>query len=81
MKTAISMPDTLAAAVDRLAQRLGVSRSELIQRALRAYLEDDDQQAVTQALNAVYADAPDDAALDPALDALQRASLDKGAPW
>ena len=40
MKTAISLPDDLFQAVERLAKRLGVSRSELYRRAVRFFLRD-----------------------------------------
>ncbi|MBU2500418.1 ribbon-helix-helix protein, CopG family [bacterium] len=74
MKTAISIPDTLFEAADRLARRLGVSRSELYQRAIARYLEHQGDEAVTAALDRVHARS-EDRGLDPVLDALQRASL------
>ena len=43
---------TDAAKLDRLAETLGISRSELIQRALHAFMEDSEGHAVTQALDA-----------------------------
>jgi antitoxin MazE6 len=39
MKTAVSMPDPIFHAFERLAQRLGVSRSQLCSRAVGEYLE------------------------------------------
>ncbi len=74
MKTAISIPDALFEAADRLARRLGVSRSELYQRAIARYLENQGDEAVTEALDRVHARS-EDGGLDPAFDALQRASL------
>ena len=37
MKTAVSIPDTVFKSAERLAERLGVSRSELYARAVEAY--------------------------------------------
>ena len=80
MKTAISLPDSLFDAAQRLAARLGVSRSELFQRALKAFLHQHGQDGVTEALNQVYgADDPSER-LDPVLDQMQRASL-PGEKW
>ncbi len=74
MKTAISLPDDLFAAADQAAKRLGLSRSQLYQRAIAGYLERHGESLVTEALNEVYgADAP--ALPDPVLAAMQRASL------
>lgn len=74
MKTAISIPDALFEAADRLAMRLGVSRSELYQCAIARYLENQGDEAVTEALDRVYG-CPEDGRLDPVLDVLQQASL------
>ncbi len=74
MKTAISLPDELFEAAERAAKRLGVSRSELYQRALAKFIEGQKNAAITSELNEVY-QAEDQGALDPDLDNLQRASL------
>ncbi len=47
MKTAISVPDELFARADRLAQKLGVSRSEIYSRALAEFLARRDPVQVT----------------------------------
>ena len=75
VKTAISIPDPLFQAAERLARRLGVSRSELFQRAVQSLLEKHDDASVTGALNSIYADAPDVGRLDPRLARMQSASL------
>ena len=75
MKTAISLPDPLFLAAQRLARRLGLSRSALIQRALRELLDEAQQEGVTEALNKIYGSGRRAARVDPVLDALQRASL------
>ncbi len=74
MKTAISLPDALFKAAERLASRLRVSRSELYQRALAEYLARHDEAAITEQLDRVYG-AGQDNRLDPVLDRLQWASL------
>ena len=74
MKTAISLPDELFEAAERVARRLGLSRSELYQRALAKYLESQTDAAITAELNEVYS-TRDNSRLDPVLDKLQRASL------
>ena len=75
MKTAISVPDELFEAADRLAARLGRSRSEIYATAVAEYLERHKFQGVTERLDAVYATQPEDSQLDPILDALQLRSL------
>ena len=74
MKTAISIPDELFEAAERVAKRLGLSRSKLYQVALAKYLENQNDAAVTAELDRVYA-SEDGSRLDPVLSSLQRASL------
>ena len=76
MKTAVSLPDPLFDAAERVAKRLGVSRSELYQRALRAFLGKHQSDSITEALDAVYEADPDEGRLDPALTSMQAASLE-----
>lgn len=75
MKTAISIPDPLFKAADKLAARLGISRSELVQRALKHMLERHEASDITAALNAVYGQSGVPKSLDPALARMQFASL------
>ena len=77
MKTAISIPDPLFGAAERLAKRLGLSRSELYQRALHAFLQQHNDDGVTEALDKIYGPASEDGSLDPLLEQLQLASLPK----
>jgi len=56
MKTAISLPDELSGAVDGLAARLRISRSELCGLALKELLARHAPDQVTEALNAVCGD-------------------------
>jgi antitoxin MazE6 len=67
MKTAVSFPDPLFEAADRLAQELGKSRSQLCAEALREYLERHRNENITARLNEIYAAEPKLAELDPVL--------------
>jgi metal-responsive CopG/Arc/MetJ family transcriptional regulator len=58
MKTAISLPDELFASADALAQRLGVSRSELYATAVAEFLAKHQGTKVTERLDQVYAEQP-----------------------
>lgn len=51
MKTAISLPDTTFARVERAAQRLGVSRSGFFARAAERWLDILEEQSTTEAIN------------------------------
>ena len=73
MKTAISLPDTIFADADALAQRLGVSRSELYARAVEEYVAKHRHEDITDRLNQVY--DTEEAALDPALRQAQARSV------
>lgn len=73
MKTAISLPDPLFDAADRIAKRLHMSRSQLYAQALEAFVRVHQDDAVTEALNAVYAKHP--AVLDPAMKRAQTRHL------
>jgi metal-responsive CopG/Arc/MetJ family transcriptional regulator len=75
MKTAISVPDELFEAADRLARRLGSSRSELYATAVAEFLERHKFQGVRERLDAVYSDNPEESELDPVLSALQQKAL------
>lgn len=75
MKTAISIPDTVFAVADRVAHRLGMSRSELYVTALRSFLEKHQSGRITEKLNALY--RQERTTLDPALRKMQARSLPK----
>jgi metal-responsive CopG/Arc/MetJ family transcriptional regulator len=55
MKTAISLPDDLFAAADSLADRMGMSRSELYATAVAEFLAKHNAAEVTERLNQLYA--------------------------
>jgi metal-responsive CopG/Arc/MetJ family transcriptional regulator len=58
MKTAISLPDELFESADALAQRLGVSRSELYATAVAEFLAKHQDAKVTERLDQVYGQQP-----------------------
>ena len=77
MKTAISIPTPLFEAADQLARRLGISRSELYRRAVRRFLDQYSRDVVRETLDDIYGEEEDASRLDPAVEYLQDASLDR----
>jgi len=59
MKTAISIPDDVFEDAERLARRLGHSRSQLYSRALREFVARHEPDHVTAALDEVFAGEPE----------------------
>jgi metal-responsive CopG/Arc/MetJ family transcriptional regulator len=55
MKVALSIPDELFESGERLAKRLGISRSRLYATALADYLARHHSRKITARLDAVYA--------------------------
>ena len=87
MKVQTSIPSDLYAEAESLAKRLGVSRSELLRRALAAYLGTErarrgdevvDSEGIREALDEVYSEAASN--VDEVLSHIQWASLPK-EPW
>ncbi|MDH5720553.1 MAG: hypothetical protein OEZ13_08005 [Spirochaetia bacterium] len=54
MKTAISIPDDLYKNAEKLADKLKITRSELYQRAIKSFLEDNENKNITKKLNDIY---------------------------
>ncbi len=75
MKTAISIPDRLFEAAERLARRLGMSRSELYSKAVSQFIEENHASGVRERLDAVYESDPESSQMDPLMTRLQIASL------
>ena len=73
MKTAVSIPDPVFQAAERLAKSLGIPRSRLYSRAIERYVSEAQQRDITARLNQVYAGEKDE--LDPALAVLQWTSI------
>ena len=75
MKTAVSIPDPIFEAADRLARRRRISRSELYAEALAKLLDADESAEVTERHDPVYGERPSE--LDTCLSALQAAAIDE----
>lgn len=75
VKTAVSIPDPIFEAADRLARRRRISRSELYAEALAKLLDSDESTEVTERLDDVYSSGPSE--LDTGLAALQALAVDE----
>jgi hypothetical protein len=75
MKTAISIPDSIFKAAEKLASRLGFSRSELYAKAVAEYLQKHQNDGVTKKLDEIYSE--ESSQLDFGIQALQATSIDK----
>ena len=75
VKTAISIRDEIFEAAERLAQSLGMSRSELYSTAVKEFVFRHSRQRITERLNEVYNGDDSVSALDDTLQALQVRSL------
>jgi metal-responsive CopG/Arc/MetJ family transcriptional regulator len=75
MKTAISIPNPIFEAAEKLARRLGMSRSQLYSTAVDALIEKYRYSGVTEQLNAVYEVNPEAGRLEQEVEELQSQSL------
>jgi metal-responsive CopG/Arc/MetJ family transcriptional regulator len=75
VKTAVSIPDPIFEAADRLARRRRISRSELYAEALARLLDSDESAEVTERLDDVYGERPSE--LDAGLAAVQALAIDE----
>ena len=75
MKTAVSIPDRVFQSAEKLAARLGVSRSELYAKALAALVEKHREDVVTAQLNEVYGPEGEPSSLERDVALLQSRSL------
>jgi metal-responsive CopG/Arc/MetJ family transcriptional regulator len=75
MKTAISIPNDVFEAAEKLARRLGVSRSQLYTNAVSEFLRRHFGDKVTEKLNEIY--DKESSELDSVTRALQYARLGK----
>ena len=78
MKTAISIPDPIFRKADKLAKRLGVSRSHLYAMAVQRLIDAHDDDAITAAIDRVLASETSE--LDPMVKQFQARTLAKD-PW
>lgn len=75
MKTAISIPDAVFEEAERVAERRGLSRSELYTNAVRRYVQDQRFIGIRERLDALYGSRPEVSELDTALRRVQEQSL------
>lgn len=73
MKTAISIPDEVFVAAEGLAERLGMSRSQLYSSAIAQFVTAYRSKGVTARLNGVYQTEPGE--MDPVVLELQGLAL------
>jgi metal-responsive CopG/Arc/MetJ family transcriptional regulator len=73
MKTAVSIPDAIFDAAERVSKRLGVSRSRLYTMAIERIIKSQRSRGVQEALDAVY--EKQNSRLDRVLAAMQRVSF------
>ncbi len=72
MKTAISIPDPVFQAAEGLAQRLGISRSQLYSKAILEFTASHKNDNITQKLNSIYSNEKE---FDEELHTMQLKSL------
>lgn len=75
MKIAVSIPDRVFQSAEKLAARLGVSRSQLYASALAALVEKHREDIVTSQLNELYGPGGEESSPDPDVALLQSRSL------
>jgi metal-responsive CopG/Arc/MetJ family transcriptional regulator len=68
MKTAISLPDEVYVAAEKVIRRKHVSRSEFYATAIRWYVEKESKVGITEQLNKIYGniiadESPNDSAI------------------
>ena len=73
MKVAVSVPEPVFEAAERVSKRMRIPRSQLYSRAIAAFVREHSGEDVTKSLNAVYRKAP--SALDPAWESVSLAVL------
>ncbi len=54
MKTAISLPDSLYMDAERIAEDLGIPRSQLFAKALEEFIKNHKKEEITDKLNQLY---------------------------
>ncbi len=75
MKTAVSIPDPIYSSAEKLANRLGKTRSELYAQALSSYVAKHKNDGVIEKLNKVY--SSEKAGVDPLLSGMQSHTIFK----
>lgn len=77
MKTAISVPDPIYEAAEKLAHHLGISRSEFYTTAAANFIKAHQEDQITAQLDRVY--ATEESSLDSVLAQIQALSLPREA--
>lgn len=75
MKTAISIPDSIYKAAEKLTAHLGMTRSALYTEAIKKFLLEFRNDRITEKLNTVYEKEPSN--FDPVLEKMQSSSLEE----
>ena len=78
MKTAISIPDPIFTAAEKMAAELAISRSELYAKAVAEFVAAHSEDSITKKLNEVYDNEPIE--LDPVMVEMQKRVL-RADPW
>jgi hypothetical protein len=78
VKTAISVPNRVFRSAEKLAARLGVSRSELYSTALAEMVDKHHDDLITSRLNELYGPGGEGSSLDSGIASLQRRTLARG---
>ena len=76
MKTAISISNDEFKAAERLAKRLGMTRSELYRTAIAGFVGRHNEDKITEKLNEVYGPDSESATLELDLQMMQALSID-----
>jgi len=76
MKTAISIPDSVFESAEKLARRLGISRSQLYANAVSDFIREHQYDGITKKLNEIYTE--ESSSLDSVSHVLQHSTLEKG---
>ena len=75
MKTAISIPDPIFKTAERLARRLGMTRSRLYTKAVTEYIQKHKNDKVCEKLNEIY--ESESSSFDSTMHAIQWASIEE----
>jgi metal-responsive CopG/Arc/MetJ family transcriptional regulator len=77
MKTAVYIPDDIFILAEKIARHLKITRSEFYSRAIKEYLEDVEDENLTQRLNSVYVDKNNSSKIDKKIHRAQLNILEK----
>ncbi len=77
MKTAVSIPDRVFESAEKLAARLGVSRSQLYAKALASLVEEHREDIITSQLNEIYGPDGENSSLERDVSDLQVRSISR----